>query len=299
MSVVVELNPRLSREEALVLAGHIREAQARIAGDLHNLMAQIEKLYKGRGWEALGYQSWEECCAGEFSEVQLWSTVQERAERSMALRGASMSFRGIAAILGVGTSTVFRDLSGELSGVPNGTPDNGEILKIQGIDGVFQPATNEKDAISERRERVEELRDQGLTQTEIAKKLSVSQGTVSKDISEASKAKLAGGLANYVALASTVSFSSPLPDEAEDVLATASANLNHLYNEIVMADEWMETDVRQAIVQKMTPAIANVLLVVSSIIKEIKLQDLPDDESIRLAWTQALAQASSNVNSVR
>lgn len=296
MTAVIGVQESLARDEAQALVQQIRESQAKIAADVNDVLIKIDRLYSGCGWAALGYGSWEECAREEFSEVRLWKTVEERVERSKALRDAQMSLRGIAAVMGISHVTVQRDLSA-VTDVTTNTP----VIQIHGVDGATHPAVRaDAGAIEERRSLVKGLQEKGKTQKEIAAALHVSQGTVSSDLASLSKVGSPGKMAKILDLVDTDSVDSPLPGDAERYVMAAKSNLAHLHSDVVMADEWTEDErVRERIVRALAPAIVDVLITVSSIVREVALADLPDDEAVRLRWTKGIAQASAYLGQVR
>jgi len=115
------------------------EARALIDGmraDVADLGDRIEIAYIGRAWAALGYPSWDLLCEREFPSLRLRIPREQRAEQVQSLRSAGLSTRAIGSALGVGKSTVDRDLAG----VPDGPPD---AAPVTGQDGkTYQPLTH-------------------------------------------------------------------------------------------------------------------------------------------------------------
>lgn len=110
----------LTRDEAVLLTNQIASAIA-IAWDL------IVRAYHGRAWEALGYDSWDAYCRGEFGHARLALPAEERQQRVRSLRENGLSTRAIASATGVSQGTVRNDLG--RSGEQICSPD------ITGIDG--------------------------------------------------------------------------------------------------------------------------------------------------------------------
>lgn len=79
----------------------------------------VKQAYTQRAWSALGYDSWDEYCVGEFGTSRLRLPREERSEVVASLRESGLSIRAIASATGMGRGTVER----ELASVPNGTPD--------------------------------------------------------------------------------------------------------------------------------------------------------------------------------
>jgi len=95
-----DLNPRQAR----TLTERIRSAM----GDL---MAEVAKAWIGRVWLALGYESWEDYCKGEFVHSPLSLPRDERKAVVIMLRSQGMSTRAIGAAAGVSDGTVRNDLA--------------------------------------------------------------------------------------------------------------------------------------------------------------------------------------------
>jgi hypothetical protein len=103
-----------------------RERCDRIKKMVTVVVEDVISLYEGRGWLALGYQSWAELCRVEFDGVQL--APPQRREAVTVYRDAGMSVRAIAAATGVAKSVISDDI--QVSG--SRTPD------------MFRPATAEE-----------------------------------------------------------------------------------------------------------------------------------------------------------
>lgn len=113
----------MSKEEAQAATQRVRLA-------LNMAVESAAELYHRQGWQALGYESWEAFCDGEFG-TKLKLAVGERQELVGSLRRAGMSTRAIGKMLGVGKGTVARDAAA----APNGAPD-----RVAGVDGKAYPA---------------------------------------------------------------------------------------------------------------------------------------------------------------
>lgn len=69
------------------------------------------QVHDGQAWRALGHSSWGEYCAAELPQLAILGKGMAEPERVAAvgeLRGQGMSFRAIAAALGLGVATVKR-----------------------------------------------------------------------------------------------------------------------------------------------------------------------------------------------
>jgi hypothetical protein len=97
-----------------------RERCDRIKKMVALVVEDVIALYEGRGWLALGYQSWAELCRVEFDGVQL--APPQRREAVTVYREAGLSVRAIAAATGASVGTVHADLSGVQSRTPD-VPD--------------------------------------------------------------------------------------------------------------------------------------------------------------------------------
>ncbi|UEJ82733.1 hypothetical protein Bra3105_18215 [Brachybacterium halotolerans subsp. kimchii] len=138
----------LSEAHARSLVDQIRQSTGHLLETMADIEVMISTAYEGRAWLPLGYESWDALCAEEFTEARMWTSIDERRERTRALSEAGLSTRAIGAVLGVHKDTVRNDaralanapatLEGgensppakrevgapDLAGVPNGTPAN-------------------------------------------------------------------------------------------------------------------------------------------------------------------------------
>lgn len=113
-------------------AGQARVLTDEIRSDLGGLLPKVKRAYEGRADKALGYDSWAIYCAYELDGIRV--PLADRPAMVAELRQNGMSTRAIGAALGVGKSTVDRDLST----VPSGTV---EPERITSLDGRERPAT--------------------------------------------------------------------------------------------------------------------------------------------------------------
>lgn len=131
MSVEIAERPTLTAQQARALTDEIRQT-LRAGHDL------IVKAFVGRAWVALGYESWDSYCAGEFAEARMVRLDREQRREIVAeMRQAGMSTRAIASGLGVPQSTVDRDTR---ASDPNGS-DEPMPETVTGLDGRQRPAT--------------------------------------------------------------------------------------------------------------------------------------------------------------
>lgn len=157
MAVISE-TPPLGRAEARQLTGRIKEA-------LDVSYELIILAYQGRAWEAMGHASWDGYCQVEFKGARMLRlAVDQRQEIVSELKEAGMSTRQIGSALGVGQRTIVRDGRGGES-----------------FDSPSAPAPD-AEAREERRTRVMELHEQGMSGRKIATELGVDDKTVRGDI---------------------------------------------------------------------------------------------------------------------
>ena len=121
-----DLAPTMSAERAETLFAHLRDY--RDEGERRGIPAIIKELHAGQGWKALNYDTWQEACEAELGGFRLGWVPEERREVVAELRDAGMSTRAIGTALGVGMTTVKRDLAGGPGGPPDPTP-------VTGLDG--------------------------------------------------------------------------------------------------------------------------------------------------------------------
>ncbi len=172
--VSAEEQQSLGREAAEAITESIRASATRVLDALAEVERDVRRAYDGRAWRVLGYDSWESYCAAEFTGVRLWSSVEERHDRTMKLREAGLSQRAIAAVLGIDQATVSRDLSSDAHASVD--------VELTGLDGRVRPPRRIEDAqLLARRLEVLRLRDSGMSQQDVAARLRVSQATVSTD----------------------------------------------------------------------------------------------------------------------
>lgn len=110
---------------------------------------------------------------------------EQRRDVVARLREKRWSTRQIAEALGVDQNTVHRDLST----VPEGTVESHIISQ----DGKFRPSTRPSpEALESRRDRAQELREQGQSMPRIAQELGVSVGTVHADLRASTVVRASG-----------------------------------------------------------------------------------------------------------
>lgn len=100
----------------------------RVKSGVERIWDDLVALYQGRAWVALGYSSWDALCDAELDGARIALPKEARREVVGELRTAGMSTRAIGVAVGVGKSTIVRDL--QFSSVPNGT-----VETITGLDG--------------------------------------------------------------------------------------------------------------------------------------------------------------------
>jgi len=174
--LVTDIEPReLTENEA-------RELTASIYGHLDSAWTKIKEAYYGRADRALGYDSWDDYCKGEFHGAYLRLPRESRREVVATLTEAGLSQRVIAAAVGVHKNTVIRDQAkshlGPIADAP-GLDGKTHANKAQGakepsiiIDGTFVESIPEP--IKDTRPDVVRLADQAATQLrDAAEKISI------------------------------------------------------------------------------------------------------------------------------
>lgn len=129
----------------MTLVEHDVDLTADEAGELVDRIRQLTtvtwsavvRLYQGRGWLALGYESWDECCDAEFDGARIKLPREDRREVVASMADQGMSNRAIAAAIGVSEPTVRRD-----QGASNDAPDP----KVAAINAELQTHANEQQA---------------------------------------------------------------------------------------------------------------------------------------------------------
>lgn len=156
LTVVQEVG--LTFDAAQSVTVRIRAAAVRALDALAEVEEAIGEAYAGRAWSAMGYESWEDYCEAEFSTTRLWASVEERHDRTVALRDAGLSQRAIAAVLGVDHRTVGRDLASSVSTGESSPVD----APASGLDGRVRPVSRPSSAqVLERQVQVVHLRGRG------------------------------------------------------------------------------------------------------------------------------------------
>ncbi|SEF10418.1 hypothetical protein SAMN04489740_3991 [Arthrobacter alpinus] len=147
-SDVTPTRPLTAKEQAAV------QLTRRIRISLESAYTLIVEAFESRAWEALGYQSWDMYCKGEFSGMNLQPPLEQREQVILSMREAGMSSRAIGSATDIHYSTVARTLrKAELPGVASATPGRenagrastspiapGVANPIKGLDGRNYPA---------------------------------------------------------------------------------------------------------------------------------------------------------------
>lgn len=124
----------LNEREAEALDKRIRAASEKLTTSRDQLLDLLEEAARGQIHAALGFPSW---TAWIKEAVQIVpADPAERKALAQLMSGKGMSVRAIAGALGVGKSTVNRDLSE--STVPSGTVDKADN-KVISLDGRNRP----------------------------------------------------------------------------------------------------------------------------------------------------------------
>ena len=302
----------LGEEAARELTHQIRGAVVRtieVLGEVDDLVA---RAYAGRAWVALGFASWEAYCAHELSGTRLWQAVSDRQATTLRLRGAGLSERAVAAVLGVGAATVHRDL------VAASTASVGAVDRSTGLDGRTRPAVRQDSEQARRRmTKVLELRAQGCTQTQIAERLGVAQSTVSAHLSAAAAR---GALDPSSLLGVPAGESSPNGDVFDDVLVPALApsrahgllteavarshalagHAGALREVVVDADEWtsdplLAADVADAVAGSLVQAAGDLAYVLAHLDAAAPVCDAPESAHVHVARARRVREIAEAV----
>ena len=187
----------LSEQDARRVTSEIQSELDSMQWSVHKIRRLIEKARDGAAHLALGYRSWTEYVAAEFSDPAggpaTKLTRDDRKKLVVQLSAMGMSTRAIGSVVGVDNSTVHRDLSG----VADATPDDHEHLADSPIatatEGEFEAA-------------IEQAKVEGdLSRENVESKLDATRAIVGRD-----------GKA-YTAPARPVRRRRPLPDVARDI----------------------------------------------------------------------------------
>lgn len=114
----------LSEAHARSLVDQIRQSTGHLLETMADIEVMISTAYEGRAWIPLGYESWDALCGEEFTEARMWTSIEERRERTRALSEAGLSTRAIGAVLGVHKDTVRNDARALAN--PTATLEGGE-----------------------------------------------------------------------------------------------------------------------------------------------------------------------------
>lgn len=102
---------------------------------------QIIRAWQGRAWLALGYESWDEMIAAEFTSHYIKIAPDERRAAAIEMAKHGMSTRAIAPALGVSHQTVANDLAAGVKDLTPGEADEEdadaepELREVTGRDG--------------------------------------------------------------------------------------------------------------------------------------------------------------------
>jgi hypothetical protein len=136
--VTVEVDlPRMTEAQAEEITDSIRTISGEIAERFVDLADLVARARDGRADVALGFASWPVYLAETVGTIHT-ETRDERRVLAQYLTEQGLSTRAIAPILGVGKSTIDRDVG---AGVPYGTPDviDADPEPITGLDGKSYP----------------------------------------------------------------------------------------------------------------------------------------------------------------
>lgn len=140
----------MTRDEAERLTERIRLTATTYMEAKEKLVGLIRQAREGGAHEALGFKSWTAYAEAVCSDTPLMQlTRDQRRELVSELADEGMSTRAIAPIVGVGDSTVQRDLADAPSGAPDAEP-----RQITGRDGKTYSAPSPSEAPKPRAESI-------------------------------------------------------------------------------------------------------------------------------------------------
>lgn len=114
------LDIAMTETEARQVTSRIKLLVNSIADTWDKVVGLIEQAQTGKAWQALGYPSWTAYVAEEFSGAVAGLARAERVPITAKLAETGMPIRAIASVVGVGKSTITRDLDEQVS--RTGTP---------------------------------------------------------------------------------------------------------------------------------------------------------------------------------
>lgn len=114
--MTVEPTPTLSAEDAYRLTQRIRTATSGAREAMETLSVLVEEARAGGAHAAMGFASWTDYLSSTLGASPMRLDREQRRELVAYLAGEGMSTRAIAPIVGVGDSTVQRDLATAPSG---------------------------------------------------------------------------------------------------------------------------------------------------------------------------------------
>lgn len=149
-------------------APNARKLFDQIRKSVETLSDLIRAAWEQEAWKAVGYASWDDCCAVEFPELKVTSLQRLRVVGELTNSG--MSDRAIAVALNVDNHTVARSRSGGESSPPD--------RNVTGRDGKqygrsYQPG-------SDTAHRLRELSKHGLSMASIARTTGIQEQTLTK-----------------------------------------------------------------------------------------------------------------------
>lgn len=231
----------LNAEEARSLVDSIKS-------DVLDLGERIATAYLGRSWIALGYPSWDALCDAEFDGARIRIPREQRAEQVQSLASQGLSTRAIGAALGVGATTVKRDLATGPDGPVDRPP-------VQSLDGRTRPATQPRPAPASVT-RTETTEEQFLATRETGEVLSPEKWQAQQEQTAALDADLEAQIAStddrfLLNLARALSACNGLlalsPERVAETCAPGSDDHAVLTGFITRMEQWIATARRPAL----------------------------------------------------
>ena len=140
---------KIREPDAVITAQERQEAgqtAERIRQGLESIAPLVERAWRDRHWEKLGYQDWAAYVAGEFGEHR----IEARRAVAALLSGEGLSVRQISEATGVPRSTVSDDLRTGVSEAPDTSAD--QAKRNAGVTRKPKPKTGAQ-RVREHRER--------------------------------------------------------------------------------------------------------------------------------------------------
>lgn len=209
-SVDLLVEVTLTRDEAQAVTERIRNT-------IDDLVWDLIFAWKGRAWEALGYDSWDAWIDGEFDGIPLALPRARRDTTMQSMKQAGLTTRAIASATGVNQATVSR-ATGKRSVDANASSEH------EPDDAVHRAATVM-------------LAQPNLSQREVAAEIGCSVGTANK------ARKLADGVLEERAQEQAERDKPQPPKPAHEHMA----DCNRIIQDLGNAERWLKSALKHAL----------------------------------------------------